>query len=295
MNPVAIPRLTRRSGLAGALLALLSGCSASRALDALVPSDSYRGLTGIAYGRDPRHKLDTYLPLTTSDATPLVVFFYGGSWTRGERADYRFVGEALASNGIAVVVPDYRLSPEVRWQDILADCAAATRWAHEHAAELGADPRQLFVMGHSAGAYNAAMLALDGRWLAAQGLQPGLLAGWIGIAGPYDFLPISDEETRVAFDWPRTPVQSQPIFHASPTAPRTLLLAAGNDTVVNPQRSTVGLARKLEAAGVPVRWRLFEQLNHVTALAAMARPLKRLAPVQDEVFGFITQGANGRA
>jgi acetyl esterase/lipase len=283
----------RRNGLLAALSAVLAGCSAARALDALVPRDSYRGQEGIAYGPDARHRLDTYLPLTPTGPVPLVVFFYGGSWTRGERTDYRFVGEALASSGVAAVLADYRLSPQVRWRDILADCARATRWARDNAVRLGA--RELYIMGHSAGAYNAAMLALDPRWLAAQRMQRSDLAGWIGISGPYDFLPIGDPDTQVAFDWPDTPAVSQPVEHATAGAPRTLLIAGGKDTVVSTQRSTVGLARRLEAVGVPVRMRLFDGLNHATALGAMARPLRWLAPVREEVIGFTRSGQAGAA
>jgi acetyl esterase/lipase len=290
MRPVS---RVRRTGLLAGLSTLLAGCSAARALDALVPRDSYRGDEGIAYGPDARHRLDTYLPLSAGGPVPLVVFFYGGSWTRGERADYRFVGEALASSGIAVVIADYRMSPQVRWRDILADCARATQWARDNAGRLGA--RELFVMGHSAGAYNAAMLALDPQWLAAQGMQRSDLAGWIGLAGPYDFLPIGDHDTQVAFDWPNTPATSQPIEHARAGAPRTLLVAGGKDTVVSSQRSTVGLARRLEAAGVPVRMRLFDELNHATSVGAMAKPLRWMAPVRDEVLSFIRSGQGSAA
>ena len=282
--------MTRRT-LMGSLTAatgwLLSGCSAAGALDALVPSGTYDLREGQAYGPLPRQKLDVYLPRQPVAKPPLVVFFYGGAWTRGERAQYRFVGEALASQGVAVAVADYRLSPEVRWPTILEDCAAATQWAITHATGLGCDPQRVFLMGHSAGAYNAAMLALDPRWLAAQQLKPAQLAGWIGLAGPYDFLPIVDRDSRVAFDWPNTPRDSQPIHHVSSAAPRALLLAAQKDGTVNPQRNTLGLAAKLEAAGVPVRVRVLERVNHVTLVGALSRPLAWLAPVREEVLGFI--------
>jgi acetyl esterase/lipase len=287
--------MTRRTGLLGAAAALLSGCSATHALDALVPRASYRGETDIPYGPDPRQRLDTYLPLDATGPTPLVVFFYGGSWTRGERADYRFVGEALASNGIACVVADYRLSPQVHWREILTDCAAATRWAQVHAGSLGAASDRVLVMGHSAGAYNAAMLALDARWLRSAGTNPRFLAGWIGISGPYDFLPIGDAETQQAFGWPDTPADSQPILHVSRDAPPALLLAAGRDTVVNPDRNTVGLAEQLKRARVPVQVRVFDKLNHVTSLGALAAPLTWLAPVRDEVLAFVRTTRNSRA
>ncbi|MES2940485.1 MAG: alpha/beta hydrolase [Pseudomonadota bacterium] len=279
--------MTRRTGLFAAAAALLQGCSATRALDVLVPTSTYRGRMGIAYGSAARQQLDAYLPLRTDGPAPLAVFFYGGSWTRGERAGYRFVGEALAASGIATLVADYRLSPEVGWRGILQDCAQATRWAFDNAQSLGADARRIHLFGHSAGAYNAAMLALDPRWLGAQGLAPRDLSGWIGIGGPYDFLPIVDPDAQVAFGWPDTPPDSQPLAHASAEAPRTLLLAAQNDTVVNPQRSTAALARRLQALGVPVRMRLLERLNHATSLGVLASPLQWMAPVHEEVVGFL--------
>jgi acetyl esterase/lipase len=280
--------MARRSGVFGALAALLSGCSALGALDVVVARGTYRGEDDIGYGLDPRQRLDVYRPLTGAAGAPLVVFFYGGSWSQGSRSDYRFVGEALASNGVVAVVADYRLSPQVGWRDILSDCAQATRWAFDNAQRLGADPRRVFLMGHSAGAYNAAMLALDAQWLRAQALRPAQLAGWIGLAGPYDFLPIGDRSTQVAFDWPRTPRESQPIEHVSARSPRTLLVAATGDTVVSTQRSTVGLSERLRAAQVPVEVRLFDKLNHATVVGALAGPLTRLAPVRQEVLAFVT-------
>ncbi len=281
--------MTRRTGLLAAMAALLSGCSASAALNTLVSRDTYRGREDVAYGPDPRQKLDIYQPLPDAGngKPPLVVFFYGGSWTRGDRADYRFVGEALASNGAIAVVADYRLSPQVRYPDFLADSAQAVKWAFDHAAEMGADPARIYLMGHSAGAYNVAMLALDPRLLGAVGLSPQKLAGWIGLSGPYDFLPITNPDARVAFNWPATSPDTQPIAHVSKAAPRALLLAARNDNLVNPERSTVGLGERLRAAGAPVEFALLEKVNHVTIVAAVARPLNWMAPVLPRVLAFM--------
>jgi acetyl esterase/lipase len=282
-------RMTRRAGLLAGALAMLGGCSGAGVLNA-VAGDSHQGRQGLAYGPDPRQQLDVYQPEAgvRPALPPIVVFFYGGSWTRGERADYRFVGEALASAGAIVVIPDYRLSPGVRYPDFVRDSAAAVKWAFDHAAELGGSPDNVVVMGHSAGGYNAAMVALDRRWLDGAGLAPQRkLAGFIGLAGPYDFLPIENAETRVAFRWPDTAPATQPINHVTAQAPRTLLLAAINDSLVNPQRSTVGLGDKLKSAGVPVRVQLFPRVNHVTLLAAMGQPLRWLAPVRAEVLAFL--------
>jgi acetyl esterase/lipase len=281
--------MTRRAGLAAAVAACLSGCSGAGVLNAF-SGDRHEALENIAYGSDPRQRLDVYRPTapTSGDVPPIVVFFYGGTWTHGERADYRFVAEALASAGAIVVLPDYRLSPQVRYPDFVRDSAAAVRWAFEHAAEIGGSARNVVVMGHSAGAYNAAMVALDGRWLRDAGLAPDLnLAGFVGLAGPYDFLPIGDPETRVAFNWPATSPDTQPLSHVTSQAPRTLLLAAINDKVVNPQRSTVALGERLRAAGVDTEVKLYPRVSHVTLLAAVAQPLRWLAPVRADILDFL--------
>lgn len=270
------------------LPALLTACSAVDVLNATVATDTYRRVDDQAYGPDVRQRLDVYQPNADVKNAPLVVFFYGGSWSSGDRADYRFVGEALASQGMVCVVADYRLSPAVRYPAFVEDSAVAVRWAFDHAARFGADPARIFVMGHSAGAYNAAMLALDERWLRAVGLSPARLAGWIGLAGPYDFLPIGDAKTQVAFNWPSTPADSQPLVHASRASPPALLLAPTNDTVVSAQRSTVALANKLKNSGVRVQSELFDSVSHVTLVASMASVLRGRAPVLERITAFVT-------
>ena len=269
------------------LPALLTACSGADLLNATVATDTYRRTENIAYGPEARQQLDVYQPQGEVRNAPVVVFFYGGSWSTGERADYRFVGEALASQGIVAVVADYRLSPAVRYPVFVQDSARAVRWARDHAAGYGADPARLFVMGHSAGAYNAAMVALDARWLQAEGMKPSQLAGWIGLAGPYDFLPIGDPQTQVAFEWPGTPADSQPLMHASRASPPALLLAPTEDRSVNPQRSTVAMAQRLKNSGVRVESALFDGVSHVTLIASMAAVLRGRAPVLEQVAAFV--------
>ena len=276
------------------LPALLTACSAVDVLNATVPSDTYRNIANLPYGDQLRQKLDVYLPTQpvadkamAAGGAPVVVFFYGGSWSSGNRADYRFVGEALASRGIVTVVADYQLSPEVRYPVFLQDSALAVRWAADNAQKYGADPSRIFVMGHSAGAYNAAMIALDKRWLGGVGLSPSRLAGWIGLAGPYDFLPIGDHQTQVAFEWPKTPPDSQALFHASSASPPALLLAPEKDSLVNTQRSTVGMAQRLKNSGVRVESELYDTVSHVTIVAAMASVLRSRAPVLERVTAFV--------
>lgn len=271
-----------------AIAALLAACSPIKVLNALTPSSTFTKTSSIAYGDDPRQKLDIYRPVTALPDAPVVVFFYGGSWNSGSKDDYGFVGEALASRGIVVVIADYRLYPQVRYPAFLQDGAQAVAWAHQHSAEYGGDPRKLYVMGHSSGGYNAAMLALDPQWLAGVGLSPSIFKGWIGLAGPYDFLPIENRDVRPVFFYPDSPPDSQPINHVSHDAPPSLLIASVDDNLVNPKRNTGGLANKLRAAGVPVEEFYFAKTSHATLVASMSRPLRWLAPVLDRVTAFIT-------
>ncbi|WP_192563358.1 alpha/beta hydrolase [Pseudomonas gozinkensis] len=272
---------------AGFLLLILSGCSPLKMLNALTPEDSFVKTAGIAYGGDPRQQLDVYMPRHLLKDAPVVVFFYGGSWNSGARDDYGFVGEALASRGIVTVVADYRLYPQVRYPQFLEDGALAVAWTKAHIHDFSGDPRRLYLMGHSSGAYNASMLALDPHLLDAVGMSPADLSGWIGLAGPYDFLPIKNPQVRPVFFWPDSPPQSQPIRHVSPGAPPALLIAASRDNLVDPTRNTGGLARTLREAGVPVQDLYYARPNHATLIATLSRPLRWLAPVLEQVVGFI--------
>ncbi|MDD2545674.1 MAG: alpha/beta hydrolase [Burkholderiaceae bacterium] len=287
-------RSSLRTLLAGLTAPLLQACSPLGLINALTPSHTHRVQKDLAYGPEPRHALDLYLPTQPDPRAPLVVFFYGGSWSSGRRADYTFVGEALASRGIGVAVADYGLSPQVRYPEFLEDCALAVDWALVHAAEFGG--QSVHVMGHSAGAYNAAMLALDPRWLGRHGRSPQALGSWIGLAGPYDFLPIGIPEVQLAFHWPDTPEDSQPLFHVpQKVSPKALLLAARNDNLVDPQRNTVALGRSLAAQGVAVQVELLDGLGHASLIGALARPLRGLGPVLDRVAGFLLPPASAEA
>lgn len=287
----SVPRGALVLGLA-LVASALAACSPIKVLNGLVSEKTFRLEGAVAYGSAPRQVLDVYRPLPATapaeGARPLVVFFYGGTWSSGDRASYKFVGEALASRGAVVVLPDYRLSPQHRYPVFVRDSALAVKWALDNAARLGADPGRVFVMGHSSGGYNAAMVALDARWLAEAGASPKQLAGWIGLAGPYDFLPIENPQARVAFNWPETPPDSQPIAYPSPDSPRTLLMAATKDKSVNPVRNTQQMASKLRAAGTSVQALEFDNLSHMTLIGAVAGPLEWIGgPVLPPLLAFL--------
>ena len=277
---------------------LLQGCSPLTLVNDWTPSGNYRATAGIRYGSHPRYLLDVYQPASPANPTiagakaPVVVFFYGGNWNSGERADYLFAGEALASRGYVAVLPDYRLYPEVRYPDFLADSAQAVRWVFDHIAGIGGvagDTQQVFLMGHSAGAYNAAMLALNPAYLRAAGVERARVRGLIGLAGPYDFLPLTGEITKAVFGFPDTAITTQPIHHASRAAPPALLVTGADDSVVNPGNSS-RLAAQLHQQGAQTRVITYPGISHATlvgALPSSLRGLPRYRPVLNDIAAFI--------
>lgn len=267
------------------LAALLAACSPATLLNATVPSGGAEVLSGIAFGPGERDRMDVYRPASAQGAAPLVVFLYGGSWRAGARGTYPFVALPLAARGAVVAVPDYRLFPEVGFPDFLRDNARAVAWAMTHAAEWGANPRQVVLLGHSAGAYNAAMLALDPRWLAEAGADRGSLAGMVGLAGPYDFLPITGN-TLPVFAASGAGPSTQPVSYVDGRNPPLLLLAGEDDATVRP-RNTVSLAERVRAAGGPVESRLYPGLGHIGIVTALAPLFSGRAPVLEDVWRFI--------
>ena len=245
-----------------------------------------RVIQSLPYADQARGTLDVYQPRQGSLGAPVVVFIYGGSWQSGDKALYRFVGELLASRGVVAVIPDYRIYPAVRYPDFLRDNALAVRFARDHAQAWGADPHRLFLMGHSAGAYNVAMLALDRRWLARVGLEPGTdIAGVIGLAGPYDFLPLKDGTLKIIFGPEDARADTQPINHVDGRSPPMLLLAGAKDTTVDPGNTT-RLAASIRLHGGKVTTRIVPGRGHVRLLASLIPAIGGRA-LLDEVCNFV--------
>lgn len=244
---------------------------------------------GVPYGPGPRQSLDIYSPhWTARHLMPVVVFFYGGGWAEGDRALYRFVGAALAARGFVTLIPDYRVYPDVRFPAFLEDAARSVHWARTQVGAFGGDPTRMVLMGHSAGAHLAAMLAFDRQWLGAYGLVPGRdLRGMVGLAGPYDFLPLRTAVLQSIFGpesrWP----ESQPIRFVDGTAPPAWLASGRVDPVVDPGNA-VRLASRIQAAGGRAQVRIYECVGHPTLLGALSPLLRPLAPVARDVARFVT-------
>jgi acetyl esterase/lipase len=271
---------------------LLTACSRLATFDAVVPKDGgvERMASGIAYGGDPRQKLDVYAPISAGGKVPVVVFLYGGSWNSGSRKEYDFAARAIASRGFVVVVPDYRLVPDIRYPAFVEDSAAAVAWAYRHAGRYGGDARTLSLVGHSAGAYNAMMLALAPEFLGAVGLKPSMLHAVAGISGPYDFLPLAVRETQAAFKGVADLPSTQPVHRVrrGVRLPPILLQHGRADDFVYP-RNSEALAKRLRAAGHGVEERYYDGIGHAGTLLALSRPLRGRAPVLDDLVTFLSK------
>jgi acetyl esterase/lipase len=261
-----------------------------------------RVFRNILFGRHPRQKLDVYCPVHSSpliaeigipvEPLPVIVFFYGGSWQWGQRRDYKIVAAQLAKRGFVVVVPDYRLYPEVKFPAFLEDGAAAVGWVFKNILAHGGDPGSVFLMGHSAGAYNAVMLALDTSYLDHVGVDAGRIAGVIGLAGPYDFLPSSDPAIADIFSGPSDSRVTQPISHAREGAPPALLLHGGRDKTVLP-RNTAVLATLLREAGGAVETHIYPKLGHIGIVIACLPYIAWRNRVLKDVLHFIAACRHG--
>lgn len=271
------------AGLAG-----LAGCTSAAATlgGVLIPRSGYRVYDGFAYGDDARQRLDVYRPDGLAAPGKVVVFFYGGSWRSGARGAYRFVGEALASRGFVVVIPDYRLYPQVRFPAFVEDGARAVGWAHERIGAFGGDGTRIFVMGHSAGAHIAALLAIDRRYLRADGVPAAGIAGLIGLAGPYAFDPLAYDISRDVFAGADDPAATRPLALVSGDEPPALLLHGADDRVVLPVNSQA-LAASLRAHGGETEWIAYPDTGHIDLIVALASPFRRRGGVRDRIASFI--------
>ncbi len=284
----AIWQVMRRRTL---LAALPAACTPSLGtFDTLAPRDGgvRRIVRDAAYGSHPRQGLDLYRPRSAAAPLPIIVFIHGGSWRNGDRRDYNFLGAALAAQGFVAALPNYRLVPEARFPSFVEDCAAAVRWLQDNAASHGGDPERIVLMGHSAGAYNAIMLALDGRFLTAAGVGASRIRGAVGLAGPYDFVPFDVPATQDAFGGTPDPQATQPVRYARADAPPLLLLWGADDATVGP-RNIASLERAMREAGGRVEAKTYPNIDHVEIMLALSRPFRGTAPVLADVARFARQ------
>lgn len=281
------PRLPRLRATLVALAALvLPSCSSVDVLNATIATQGLEIDHELVYAPGDRHGMDVYRADAAEGARPVVVFLYGGAWQTGSRQDYLFAAAALARQGAVVFVPDYRLYPEVRYPAFIEDAAQAVAYAWRVAPSWGGDPRRVFIVAHSAGAYLAEMLALDPHYLNAAGMSPSDLAGVVSIAGPADFLPITGQDIKQVFGAHREDPATQPINHVDGRNPPMLLLHGNADETVLLRNSTA-LAARIRAAGGPVELRTYPGVGHIGIVLGFAPLFRGRSPVLADTERFI--------
>lgn len=260
--------------------------------NALFPATHFRVERDLAYGPEARHGIDFYWPRWQAPKA-LVIFFYGGSWTRGSRGLYRFLGSALTGRGYAAAVADYRLYPETSYPGFLHDCALATGFATRHAGAEADLP--VVLMGHSAGGYNAAMLALDPQYLTQAQISPSAIAGVICLAAPLTFDPLKTDSTRAVFlPSEAAPDEARPVKMVRAGAPPFLLLHGEDDRTVGAHNSR-NFAKAYGEAGGSAQLRPYPKVNHLNIITSFAWPLRWQSPALHDVSQFIDAHATQRA
>jgi acetyl esterase/lipase len=273
--------------LVGLFALLLGACASPQMANRMAADSGYKLVENQPYERSRGLDLDVYYPPQAAGA-PVVVFFHGGRWTLGNKAEFRFVGQALASRGFVAVIPNVRQYPKVRFPDFVDDAAHAVRWARENARGYGGDPDQLFVMGHSSGAHIAALLALNPEYLKAAGGDREQLRGMIGLAGASDFMPITAPDLRDLFGPVDRFRYAQPVFYVDGQNPPLLLMHGRNDKVI-PVKNTESLAQQVAKSGGAVETVLYDSLSHAMILNSMASYLRGRADVLDNIEEFVNR------
>lgn len=228
----------------------------------------------IAYGEHERQQLDLYLP-RHKPAVKCAVFVHGGTWKSGHKDEYAFVGQTLAAHGIATAVVGYRLFPEVKFPAFADDIAQALSWLQEEGGSHGFDVNLGVIMvGHSAGAHLASLVAFDGQYADNFGFSTSLIQGVIGLAGIYSFRPESSELMSEIFQpcqQPNNYFEAKPInFLSEGGVPLYLIHGQKDQTVVC--KSAERMFKSALLAGHPVDIHVEERYGHV-------RPVLDFVPV----------------
>lgn len=261
-------------------------------LNTLAANDSYARDVDLKYGNHTENTLDVYYPVKEAEqpqATkkPVIVFFYGGCW--GEcnslgKSDYQFVAQPFVEQGYVTVIPRFREYPSVKFATIMDDAARAVDWVAKNIVQYGGDPDRVVLMGHSSGAHIASMLALNPQYLGQK--THSKIRGFVGLAGPYDFLPFGEAYQKDLFDPPEQYEDSQPINFVTAQSPPLLILHGEKDTTVG-KHNALNLIRKSQEQAGRQQLLLYPKHDHVGILLALSRPFQNRSTVLNDVLQFL--------
>jgi acetyl esterase/lipase len=271
---------------------LLFGCASPSLFlaNSLARLDNYTVIEDLSYGKGKLNTLDIYVPdysQTQNTPVPVVIFFYGGCWggcTVFNKEHYRFVAQALTSNKFITVIGDYRRYPDALFPEIINDSKQIVEWVNTHISHYHGDPNRVFLMGHSAGAHLAAMLTLNENYLANETYQS--IKGFIGLAGPYDFLPFTEPYQQTIFGPVEKYAASQPINFVNGNEPPLLLLQGDQDKTVLPKNAK-NLNQKIKLMEGSSQLQLYPNLDHSDILAALAIFIRDNSPVLNDIIDFL--------
>ncbi len=250
-----------------------------------------RNVERVAYaslGESPEQSIAVYRDPAVTKPLPVILFIHGGGWHEGSPDDYTFAARGLVPEGFVVGLVGYRLYPDSRFPDMLEDTADAVEWAVQNIAKYGGDPDSIYIAGHSAGAYNAVMAAVDPQWLGRKGLAPDTIKGAIGLAGPYDFYPFDSDSTVNSFGDAADPQTTQPVNFIDRDAPPLLLMTGEQDTSVKPRNTRI-MAEKVREAGGRVTTAFYDDMDHARIVVVLASPFRKDRRVIDDITAFIAE------
>lgn len=269
---------------------VLSACanSGTAILNSLAKTGDYKRTSNITYAANSKNKLDVYQAVNpTLSKNSVIVFFYGGCWgecSNLKKEDYLFVAQSFASRGITTVIANFRQYPEVNFQTLIADASNVINWTVLNINQYGGNPKRIFIAGHSSGAHIASMLALNPRSLL--GVTKKGIRGFIGLAGPYDFLPLDEDYQKQLFNASNNYANSQPINFLSKGSPPLLILHGEKDTTVAKQNA-ISLDNRARSLGVDQTLKLYPEHTHTSILTALSRPLQRNSTVLEDIVSFV--------
>lgn len=268
-----------------ALIACTPAALESTGLSAVSANAGLEDISRVAnltYGPLERQKLDVYQPKNAKTPRPVIVFTYGGGFKSGSKDEYGFVAEAFSSLGYVTVIFDYRLYPQATWPAYLEDGAQAIAWVSKEIGKYGGDPNRILIAGHSAGAYIAAMLAVNPEYLRAANVPDGTIKAALTFSGAYEFWNANRKahggfigaDIQEVMGPAETAPQTQPINYVEKNAPPFVIVHGTDDGLLEPAQAKA-MKKKLEAAKVPVIY-LEYPMAHATTILAMAKPLRGL-------------------
>lgn len=282
-----VPKPVKIVAVLAALSALAyASCAPVDLLNGLTPNAAFNVSKNEAYGPLPEQALDVYIPKDPKPDAPLVMFVYGGGWNSGTKDIYKFMGQSFTQQGYTTVIPNYRTYPDVIYPDFVDDTAKAVAYTYQ------TYKKPMVIIGHSAGAHIASLLALDSRYLAAHELRAcDVFTGWVGLAGPYDF-KIYEEPYLSIFPAALRETEIQPISYAANSSVPAMVITGTDDETVGPDQ-TARMADALRAAPLadhaPVTYKAYEGVDHLEIMLRLSKVLRNDGQVHTDVMDFVNK------